>query len=184
MNKFTKIGIVLALAGALLAACASLVGPRDIELPVHKMQTGIEKRFPLDKKILQLVDLKLSNPRLTMLEGERIGLSMDALVAPPFTGRSWPGKLALSGRLVLDAGRQAVLLAEPRIDSFALDGVDEARRQQFASAANALMAQAVTDMPVYHFRPEDLRYAGVQFVPTRISASARGLVVAVEPVRQ
>ncbi len=44
--------------------------------------------------------------------------------------------------------------------------------------------EAVADMPLYHFRPEDLRYAGVQFVPTRISASARGLVVAVEPVRQ
>jgi hypothetical protein len=182
MNRLIKKLASLALAGGLLASCAS-IGPRNIELPVHKMQAGVEKRFPLNKKILQLVDLQLTNPRLSMLDGERVGLSMDALLAPPFTSQSWRGNLALSGRLVIDAARSAVVLAEPRVERFAIDGVDEGRRQQFASAANAFMAQAVTDMPIYHFRPEDLRYAGVQFVPTRISVTPRGLVVAVEPVK-
>lgn len=184
MNKLIKIGSLLALGCALLASCASVVGPRDIELPLHKMQSGVEKRFPLNKRILQLVELQLTNPRVEIAPGsERVGLSMDALVAPPFTGKSWRGKLALSGRLVIDAARNAVMLAEPRVDSFVVDGVDQGRRQQFTNAANLLMAEVVTDMPLYHFRPEDLRYAGVQFAPTRISTSARGLVVAVEPVK-
>ncbi len=184
MNKLIKNLAVLALGTVLLAACASVIGPRDIELPLHKMQSGVEKRFPLNRRILQLVELQLTNPRVEIVPGtERVGLSMDALVAPPFTGKSWRGNLALSGRLVIDNARNAVMLAEPRVDRFVFDGVDEGRRQQLANAANLLMAEVVTDMPLYHFRPEDLRYAGVQFVPTRISATARGLVVAVEPVR-
>ncbi len=184
MQKLIKNMAALALLGALLAACASLVGPRDIELPLHKMQAGVEKRFPINKKILQLVDLQLTNPRVIMLDGERVGLNLDALLAPPFGSQSWRGNLSLSGRLVLAPGRNAVVLAEPRVDRFAIDGVDEGRRQQLVGAANMLMAQALADMPLYQFRPDDLRYAGVQFVPTRISANARGLVVAVEPVRQ
>lgn len=183
MNKLIQFG-VLALAASLLAACASVVGPRDIELPLHKMQAGVEKRFPLNKRILHLVDIELSNPRVSVLaDGGRVGLSMDALVAPPFSRQSWRGNLGLSGRLVVDAARNAVMLAEPRVERFALDGVDEGRRQQWTDAANLLMAQVVTDMPLYQFRPEDLRYAGVQFLPTRISTTARGLVVSVEPVK-
>lgn len=184
MNKLIKNLVSLALGCGLLASCANVLGPRNMELPLHKMQAGVEKRFPLNRRILELVEVQLTNPRVTMLaDTERIALSMDALVAPPFTRQSWRGQLALSGRLVIDAARNAVVLAEPRVDRFDIDGVDEGRRRQFTSAANVLMSQVAADMPLYHFRPEDLRYAGVQFVPARISATSRGLVVAIEPVR-
>jgi hypothetical protein len=36
---------------------------------------------------------------------------------------------------------------------------------------------------VYSFRMEELRYAGVQFVPTRIATTESGLVVTLEPVK-
>jgi hypothetical protein len=41
----------------------------------------------------------------------------------------------------------------------------------------------VRDVPVYSFRMEDLRYAGVQFVPTRINARPDALVITLEPAR-
>jgi hypothetical protein len=43
------------------------------------------------------------------------------------------------------------------------------------------MDKIVRDVPVYSFRMEDLRYGGVQFVPTRIATTASGLVVTLEP---
>ncbi len=184
MNKLIYRWSMLALVGTLLAACAGMVGPRDIELPLHKMQASVEKRFPLNKRILHLVEIQLSNPRVAVLaESGRVGLGMDALVAPPFTRQSWRGNLVLSGRLVIDPVQNAVVLAEPRVDQFVVEGVDEARRQQWTGAANLLMSQLVSEVPLHHFRPEDLRYAGVQFVPTRITTTARGLLVAVEPVK-
>ena len=45
------------------------------------------------------------------------------------------------------------------------------------------MAKVAADIPVYSFRTEELRYAGVQFMPTNISTSASGLVLTVEPVK-
>jgi len=38
-------------------------------------------------------------------------------------------------------------------------------------------------MPVYTFEQKDLRYAGVQFVPTRIQTTRSGLVVTLEPAK-
>ena len=176
-------GTVL-LASCVLAACASLIGPRQIEIPLYKLQAGVDRRFPVDHRVLELFDIRLSRPRLTLQAGtDRVALDIDAYVAPPFITQSWSGSLALSGRLSVDAARGAVLMSEPRVERFAITGVDEARQRQFGKVANVLMNNVITDVPVYTFRMEELRYAGVQFVPTRITATADALVVTVEPVR-
>lgn len=174
----------LILACGLLASCANLAGPRDIAIPLAKLQAGLDRRFPLNNRALELFDIQLSRPQLSLLDGtDRVALSMDALVAPPFLKQSWSGSLALSGRLVVDPARGAVLLTEPHVDRFAVDGVDEARQRQFGRVANVLMNRVVRDVPVYTFRMEDLRYAGVQFIPTRISSRPDALLIRVEPLR-
>lgn len=184
MQKFVKHLFMLALACSLLASCASLVGPREIDIPLSKMQSGLDRRFPLNNRALELFEIELSRPQLALQpDADRISLSLSALVAPPFARQSWRGSLVLSGRLYVDAQRGAIFMAEPRVDQFTVDGVDEARQRQLGKVANLLMNNVVNDVPLYHFRPEDLRYGGVQFVPTRIATTARGLRVSVEPAR-
>jgi hypothetical protein len=174
----------LLLAAGVLASCASLVGPRQIEVPLTKLQAGIERRFPLDQRVLQLLDIRLSHPQLTIeADTERIALSMDAELAPPFVKQSWRGSMSVSGRLRIDAARGAIVMLEPRIDRFVIDSADEARQRQFTKVANLLADRLIRDVPVYSFRMDELRYAGVQFVPTRIAALPGGLSVTLEPVR-
>lgn len=168
----------------LLAGCAGLSGPRDVELPLHKLQAGVERRFPMQNRLMELFDVRLMNPQVQLLpDTDRVGLAMDASVAPPFVSQSWRGRMALSGRLYIDAARNAVLMAEPRVDNFNIEGIDTGRQRQLEKVANTLMEKVVSDIPVYTFRPEELRYAGVYFVPTRIRTTAKGLVVTVEPAK-
>lgn len=184
MKKLVQNIVMLALALGLLASCAGLVGPRDIELPLSKLQAGLDRRFPLNNRLLELFEVELTRPQLTVLhDAGRIGLTMDAAVKPPFARASWRGNLALSGRLYIDQARNAVLMGEPRVDRFTIDGVDDVRQRQLTKVANVLMDSVVTDVPLYQFRADDLRYGGVQFVPTRIITTPRGLLVSVEPAR-
>jgi hypothetical protein len=180
--SFVKKIAVPLLACGVLASCASLIGPRQIEVPLTKLQAGLDRRFPVNNRVLELFDIELTRPQLAILEGsDRIALTMEASVAPPFIRQSWRGRMALSGRLYVDAARGAVFMGEPRVDRFAIDGVDDTR--QLTKVANVLMDKVVRDMPVYTFRTEELRYAGVQFVPTRISTTPGALLVTVEPAR-
>ena len=182
-NLFKPLSL-LALAATLLAGCAGLTGPRDIELPLHKLQSSLDKRFPMHNRAMELFDIELTRPRLSTLpDSGRIALTLDASVAPPFLRQSWRGSLALSGRLYIDPARNAVMMAEPGVDSFVVEGIDESRQRQLLKVANVLMDKVVADVPLYHFRPEELRYGGMQFIPTRIVTNARGLVVSVEPAR-
>jgi hypothetical protein len=184
MHKLIKNLFMLALAGGLLASCAGLVGPRDIEIPLSKLQSGLDRRFPVNSRALELFDIELSRPQLSVLpDSGRMAMSMDALVAPPFTRKSWRGSLVLSGRLFVDPARGEVLMAEPQVDRFTVDGVDPSRQRQLTGIANLLMDKVVRDVPLYHFRMEDLRYGGVQFVPTRLATTPRGLLVSVEPAK-
>ena len=170
MKKLLATLCLLALSG-----CASLAGPRDIELPLHKLQSGLERRFPIQNRALELFDIELSRPRISTLpDSGRIALTLDASVAPPFLRQSWRGSLALSGRLYIDPARNAVMMAEPGVDSFIVDGIDESRRRQLHKVASALMEKVVADLPLYQLRLDELRYGGVQFVPTRIATSPRG----------
>jgi hypothetical protein len=172
------------LACGLLASCASLVGPRQVEIPLHKLQAGVDRRFPVNNRALELFDIHLSRPHLTLLaDTNRVALDMDAYVAPPFMKQSWSGSLALSGRLVVDASRSAVVITDPHVDRFIIDGMDAGRQRQLSKFANALVGEAVTEMPIYSFRMEDLRFGSVQFVPTRIETTPNALVVTLEPAK-
>lgn len=168
--------------GSLLAGCALLSGPRQVEIPLAKLQAGLDRRFPMDNRLFELLDLRLSHPRLTLLpETDRVAVNLEAYVAPPFMQQSFTGTLGLSGRLYVDAARGAVFMTEPHVDSFTLSGIDASRQQQLAGAANKLMDKLIHDVPVYNFKMEDLHYAGIQFVPTRLVTTRTGLQVTLEP---
>lgn len=170
--------------GSSLPGCSSLSGPRQVEIPLAKLQAGLDRRFPTDNRLFELIDLRLSRPRLTLLpETDRVAIGLEAYAAPPFMQQSFTGTLALSGRLYVDAARGAVFMSEAQVDNFTLSGIDRSLQQQLAGAANKLMGTLVRDVPVYNFRMEDLRYAGIQFVPTRLVTTRTGLQVTLEPQR-
>lgn len=171
-----------AVVGAsLLASCSSLIGPRQVEIPLHKLQAGLDRRFPINERLLELFDVQLTRPQLALQpEQDRVALNVDASVAPPFA-RAWTGSVAFSGRLYVDPGRSAVMMAEPRVDRLQLGNPEAERR--LTSVANGLIDSVARDLPVYTFDQSDLRYAGVQFVPTRIQTTRTGLLVSLEPAK-
>jgi hypothetical protein len=176
-------GVAVA-AGAMLASCASLSGPRRVEISQAKLQAGLERRFPLRNRLLDLFDVQLTVPRVAILpESDRVALTLDMSVSPPFLRQSWSGTMTLSGHLYIDAARSGVYMADAHVDRFDIQGMDSVRARDLGRAADVLMNQLVRDVPIYSFRMEDLRYAGTQFVPTRLDTIPGALVVTVEPAR-
>ena len=171
-------------AAATLSSCASILGPREVDIPLPKLQASLDRRFPMDNRLLELFDLRLSRPQLDVLPGDRVALTVDASVAQSFLRNPLAGTLAISGRLVVDQARSGVYLAEPRLERFAISGLDESVTRQLSRAANAVLARAILDIPVYSFRMDELRYAGVQYIPTRIATTSAGLRVSLEPAAQ
>lgn len=180
----TMAGCMAVAASAMLASCASLSGPRRVEIPQSRLQAGLERRFPLRNRLLELFDVQLTRPQLAILpESDHVALTMDVSVSPPFLRQSWAGVMTLSGHLYVDAARSGVFMADAHVDRFDIQGMEGARARDLGRAADVLMNQLVRDVAIYSFRTDDLRYAGAQFVPTRLDTIPGALVVTVEPQR-
>lgn len=183
-RSLLKSAVIAATACTMLASCSTLIGPRDVTVSLAKMQQGLERRFPIDKRVLSVLEVKVTNPQLSLQpERERVALSVDAAVTPPFIRQHWRGNLAISGRLQLDPQRNAVYLFDASVDRVNIEGMDESQQRQFAKVASLVGDQLMHETPIYTFKPEDLRYAGVQFVPTQLRTTADGLVVRFEPAK-
>jgi predicted small secreted protein len=182
IRKFTPFVVVV--LSLLLSACATLLGPRDIEIPLAKLQQSMDRKFPFNNRYLEILDVRVSNPQLTLQpETNRITTSMEASIGPTFVKKSWTGNLAVSGQLRFDPTRSAVVLAEPRVETFNVGGLDPQYANQIARVGGLLVEQLLNDMPLYTFRPEELRIAGADVVPTKITTRQNSLVVTFEPAK-
>lgn len=173
-----------ACASLLLAGCASILGPREVDIPLARLQESLANRFPFHNRYLELLDISVSNPRIALQpDTNRILTSMDTSVAPPFMDKPLSGTIAVSGQLQVDLARNALVLAEPRVEKFTINGQELPYANQIAKIGSLLAEQLLKDAPLYTFRPEDFRYAGTSFRPTKIATRTNGLVVTFEPVK-
>jgi len=176
--------LTVLLAVFLLVSCATLLGPRQVEIPVARLQEALENRFPFNNRYLELLDIRVTNPRVALQpDSNRILTSMDIAVAPPFLNRAWIGDLSISGRLQFAPARNALVLAEPRVETFNVQGLDPLYANQVRRIGSLLAEQMLESVPLYTFDPAQLRYAGTQFIPSAIDARPGGLVVTFEPAR-
>lgn len=176
--------LLACLLPCLLAACSSLIGPREIDVPLSRLQEGAARRFPFDARYLGLIDVHADHPVLALRpESGRVELAFDATLTPALGAGAWRGAVRLSGVPRIDSGARTLALAEPRVEDIRGDGLDSGMGTQVARAASFLAGQLVGDVPVYRFRDGDFRYAGVRFMPVKIDTRADKLVVTFEPVK-
>lgn len=169
---------------SLLVACASLIGPQTHEIPLTRLQEGLDRRIANTRRVLPLFDIQLARPVLTTLpEQGRISLSLSPTISPTLMSQSWSGTLLVSGQLVIDAKRNSVNLIDARVERFVFEGVDGEHLRLIAKVLNSIADTVFKDMPLVSFRPEELRIAGVQFVPTGIQVTATSLLVTLEPAK-
>ncbi|MRW84914.1 DUF1439 domain-containing protein [Pseudoduganella sp. FT26W] len=183
LKRYAKIAAPLLLAG-LVAACASLIGPREVVLPQERLQASLDRKFPMHQRALGVFEVELSHPRLAVMpENDRVALTVDLGVTPLLARQSWHGSMLVSGRMRVDSVNNAIYIADAHVDRFIVDNMDEGKQAQLASVANLLSDKLIRDVPLHTFRPEELRYAGVQFVLTSIDTRPGGLVAKLQPAQ-
>lgn len=180
-----KITAALMLATALLmSACAGLLGQRNVDVPLAMLQEHMANRFPFNSRYLEIFDIHLSNPKLSLQpDTNRVITTVDARVLPSFLKQPWTGSFTLSGRLAVDEQKRALVLAEPRMENLNFAGLDSRYGQQVARIGSLLAEEALRNLPLYTFTEDKFRYAGTNFTPTKITTRNNGLVVTFEPLK-
>jgi len=167
-----------------LTGCASVLAPRSVELPLARLQQAMQSRFPLNNRYLDLFDVTVSRPQLSLQpDTNRVTVGLEVRIAPPFLKNPWEGRLDLSGVLAIDMARRAIVLTEPRLENLTIDSVTGTYTAKLARLGALLVEDGLNKLPVYTFKPDELQWAGMRVVPTKITVRANSLVVSFEPAK-
>lgn len=182
--RFVKRSLFLLIL--LLSGCASMLPAQEVEVPLSRLQREIDKRFPVNNRYLELFDVTLSQPKLSLdPANDRLVAAFDAAVLPPMAKKPLETRLQVSGNLRIDPKRRAIVLVDPRLDSLgalAGNGTGTGTGQGKLGQLGVLLAEELLNNTVlYTFAPDAFTVMGQRFNPTRIMTRRNSLVVSFEP---
>lgn len=183
MNPLSRT-IAAILVTLMLAACAAIAPPppREFKLSQTQLQELVGKPFETAQTYLGLLDIKLAAPRVTLQpETNRVLTVMDVSVDAPLIGKPWKGGASISGRLRFDQSAGAILLEDPRAESFRVEGVPAAYSDRVNKIGGWLTEQVLQGFTVYTLKPEDLRFDNVNYAPTDFKVKPGELSITLVP---
>ena len=174
------------LAAALLAGCLAF-GPRTVDVPQARLQELIARRFPVDKRLLDAIDVTVDSPRLSLQpDSNRIALEL-ALRAGTGGAISaqMNGSLLVSEGLRFEPSDNTVRLVDVRVERFAIDGLPGHWQRQLDRLGKPLAKALLDDQVLYALRPKDvagLEGRGVR--PGDLRVTATGLSITLLPIER
>jgi hypothetical protein len=150
---------------AVLGGCASLA-PRNLTLSQADLQTLVERQFPKERRVLEVVDLTLSRPVVRLHpERNRIGTELELTAMERLSGRTVRGSLSLDHGLRFEPSDGTVRLAQVKVLDLKLDLGGRPFSAQAERMSAALAERALDDFVLQRLsdeRRQALRQAGLE----------------------
>jgi hypothetical protein len=169
-----------------LAGCAQMLGPQSLHYSVDELNQMLARRFPLDRRMLEVLDVHVSQPVLSLVP-ERNHLATefrleatDRLFAQRYTGR-----IALESGLRYEASDHTLRLTDVRVLSFALGDSAQMQRPQVQRLGAALAEVALQDLVLQRVDDEQLaRFARFGYQPSAAQVGLHGVDITLVPIKR
>ncbi|PKO25480.1 MAG: DUF1439 domain-containing protein [Betaproteobacteria bacterium HGW-Betaproteobacteria-8] len=164
-----------------LSACAA--SPRTVSISESDLQRQVTEELSVPITLLRIFDVNLSNPVIRLDEGtERLHAQLDTEINNPLSDKSLKGTINISGKLRFDATKSAVMLSESRIEQLDIKdmGLDDKYSELFNVLAARIGAELLNNVPIYTFKPDDLKVGGRHYVPSDFRIVGRDLKVTLQ----
>ena len=177
--------LVLTSAALLLNACAAVLGPRSIDVSQERLQQLVDRRFPVSKRYLELLDVTVSAPRLRLMpEANRIATQFDVSASDRLLRTPWKGAMDLNYALRFEPTDNTIRLHDVRVESLVIGDAPGPLQNQ-VNRLGRLLAEEMLDGQVVHtLRPEDVRNAqGRGYQPGDLKVTTRGITLTLNPIK-
>lgn len=161
-----------------LSGCASM-GPRSVTLSQAELQSLIERQFPRERRMLEVVDIALARPVVRLSpERNRITTELDLGAVERLSGRSMRGTFSVDHALRYEPSDATVRLANVKVNDLRLEVGGSVLQGQTARLSGLLAERMLDDFVIYKVNDEKreaLRRAGVN--NAKVVVTSRGVEV-------
>lgn len=170
---------------SLLTACASLLGPRTVEISREELSAKLGKQFPTTKRLMRLLDVTAELPTLEMQgQRNRVLTQVQLSARELLMGQSFKGRVSLSFGLRYEPKDLSLRLTSPKVEDVFFDGLPAAYQATLTNLSARLAEDALQDHVVHQFKPEDLRTADrMGYEVKDVKVTDNGLAVYLVPRR-
>ena len=167
-----------------LTSCATMMGDRTVNVTGDQIAQKLNEKLALPISLLKVFDVNLSNSLVTFDKTTgRMTTIMDTKLTSQLLDKSLAGKLGISGKLRFDAATSTVVLDEPKIESFNLDGAGGKFNELFNALTKTVGGEMLNGLTLYTVKPEDLRIGSTQYSPKDMVVTDKGLQLTLTPNR-
>lgn len=166
------------------SGCATLGGDRTVNVTGDQIAQKLNEKLALPISLLKVFDVSLSNSVVTFDKTTgRMMTTMDSQLSSQLFDQSLAGKLGISGKLRFDAATSSVVLDEPKIEQFNLDGAGGKYNDLLNAMAKTVGGQMLNGLTLYQVKPEDLKFGGTQYNPKDMVVTDNGLQLTLSPTK-
>lgn len=167
----------------LLVSCASLLGPRTINISREEMLSKLGQKFPATKRVLGLLDVEAAAPELTLIpERNRVVAKVTMTARELMFNEGYKGHVTLSFGLRYEPKDLSIRLKDPKVEQVVVDGLPAIYQRALSNMGARFVEDSLQDLTVHQFKPEDLRNADrMGYQVGEITVSATGLAVHLTP---
>lgn len=170
--------LTLALPGAAAGASIFPFIPSHYTFALAQIQDAVARQFPYRRQLAALAEVTLSNPLVRLLpQQNQLAIDFDGTLVNPFTPTPLKGQFSLQSALLYLREQRAVVLDAPQVARVEFSGMDPSLAADLGPTIGQLAAQWLDRYPVYRFKPEQLKFAGVEYEPGQIQVTSRGVKV-------
>jgi hypothetical protein len=177
------LGLSVGAGGVLLQACSTV--PHEYEISEAQIMQALTQRLPYERRVLEVVDLRLARPRLSFLpERNRLGLELDVSVQDQlFTRRELQGVVALTTGLRFETGDRTIRLQDVQLERFKIEGLSEALSSRLNRVAGLLTEQQLEGMVLRQFTQAEVdRASRLGVRPGAFKVGAHSVILQLEPI--
>ncbi len=151
------VGLVVGSVAGLLAGCDSLSVPNKVLLKQADLQTHLERQFPLDRKVFDVLDVHVAVPVLTLEpDRNRVATAFDVALKDRLFGGRYHAHMLLDCALRVDPQDQTLRLADVTVPSFSAESGSQSLHLQAQRVGGLLAEQLLKDLVVYRLKPDQV----------------------------
>ena len=158
-------------------------GARSITWTEPELNDALAKRFPQQRNLHGLLQVTLSQPHVQLVpSANRLRTSVRLRLAEPFTGQAYEGDVQLLHGLRFEPGDRSLRMTGVQVEQLNFPGVPEPYRQLLREQGPPLVAQALSEQPLYTAKPEQTALIdGLGFAIGELQVTPKGLRVVLTP---
>lgn len=177
--------LLLALFVIVLTGCAQMLGPQTLSWSEADVNRMLEKRFPMDKRVLEMLDVTVTRPGVKLVAvSNRLATDLHITALDRLFGNSYHGRIAVESGLRYEPSDHTLRLVDVRLSAFSLDRTGTAPRVPLQRLGAALVETMLDDAIIHRVSDEKLaRLSQFGYQPEQVRITERGLELTVVPRR-